>query len=76
MCHFRRHVLERQEVVRHLWRSSHLTGTLQTQHKKVEYQPVILDDERRKLQATDDAVRIGVIHVLITDTDKRYWQSS
>lgn len=56
MCHFRRHVLERQEIVRHLWWSSHLTGTLESKYKKIKNKTVVLDNEGGKLQASDDAI--------------------
>jgi len=45
MRNFRSHVLERQEIVRHLRRSSHLTGSLETEDQKVEDEAVVLDDE-------------------------------
>ncbi len=61
---FRLYVLEGEEVIGHLWWSSHLAGALQPQHKKVQYQPVILDYKGGKLETTDDPVRVGVIHVL------------
>lgn len=71
MCHLGRHILKREEVVWHLWRSRHFTGTLEAKHKKVEYETVILHDERCKLQAADDAVRVGVVHVLHTAKTSR-----
>ena len=67
MGHLRRHVLERQEVVGHLRRASHFRGALQAQHQQVEHQAKVLGDERGELQAADDAVRVGVVHVLVVD---------
>lgn len=58
-------VLEAEEVIGHLRRSSHLTGSVQTQHQQVHHQPIVLHDERGKLQATDDTVRVCVVHVLL-----------
>ena len=57
-------VLEAEEVVGHLGRAGHLAGPVQTQHQEVHDQAVVLHDERGKLQPSDDAVRVGVIHVL------------
>lgn len=74
MCHFRRDVLKREEIVGHLRRPSHFTGPLKAQDKQVKHQAVVLDNERGKLQATDDAVRVGVIHVLHTDTQHQLLQ--
>ena len=66
--HLRRDVLERQEVVGHLRRAGHLAGSLEAKNEEVEHEAVVLDDERSKLQAADDAVRVGVVHVLQTPT--------
>lgn len=60
----RSRVLEAEEVVGHLGRAGHLAGTVQAQHQQVHHQPVVLHDERGKLQPSDDAVRVGVVHVL------------
>lgn len=62
-------VLETEEVVRHLRWPGHLTGSLQPQHQQVQHQAIVLDDERGKLQPTDDAVTVCVIHVL---RERRY----
>jgi len=64
MSHFGRDVLKREEVVGHLWRSSHFAGTLQSEHQEVKNKSVVLDDERGELETADDAVRVGVVHVL------------
>ena len=64
MCCFRDDILEGEEVVGHLWWTRHLGGTIQTQHKQVKNQTVELHDEGSKLQATGDAVGVGVVHVL------------
>jgi len=68
MCHFGRDVLKGEEIIRHLWWSSHFTGSLKTKYKKVKHQAIILDNERGKLEATNDAIRVGVVHVLHTAT--------
>ena len=57
-------VLEAEEVIGHLGRAGHLTGPVQAEHQQVHHQAVVLHDERGKLQPSDDAVRVGVIHVL------------
>lgn len=57
-------VLEAEEIVGHLRGSSHLTGAVKTQNEQVHHQPVVLHNEGGKLQAPDDAVRVGVVHVL------------
>ena len=53
-----------EEVVGHLRRTVHVAGTLQAEQQQVHDEAVELDDERRKLQAPDDAVRVRVVHVL------------
>ncbi|CAN8015573.1 unnamed protein product, partial [Ixodes persulcatus] len=58
------HVLEGQEVVGHLGGPRHLGGPLQAQSQQVQHQAVVLHYERRELQAPDDAIRVGVVHVL------------
>ena len=57
-------VLEAEEVVGHLWGAGHLASTVQAKHKEVHDQAVVLHYEGGKLQPTDDAVRVGVVHVL------------
>lgn len=57
-------VLETEEVVGHLRGARHLTGTVQAEDQQVHHQAVVLHNERSKLQASDDAVRVGVVHVL------------
>lgn len=57
-------VLETQKVVGHLWRTGHLTGTVQAQHQQIHHQAIVLDDERGKLETPDDAVGVCVVHVL------------
>lgn len=57
-------VLKTEEVVGHLRGTSHLTGTVQAENQEVHHQTVVLHDERGKLETPDDAVRVGVVHVL------------
>ena len=54
-----------EEVVWHLRRSRHLASSLQPKHQQVQHEPVVLDDERGELETSDDAVRVGVVHVLV-----------
>lgn len=58
------HILIGQEVVRHLRGACHLTGTLQAQHQQVQHQTVVLHYEGGELQTTDNAIGVGVVHVL------------
>lgn len=64
MGHLSCNVLEAEEVIWHLGRPSHFTGTVQTQHQQVHHKPIILDDEGSKLQSTNNPVGVCVIHVL------------
>lgn len=57
-------VLETEEVVGHLRRAGHLTGTVQAQHQQVHHQAVVLHNERGKLEPPDYAVGVGVVHIL------------
>lgn len=57
-------VLETEEVIGHLRWAGHLTGTVQAKHQQIHHQAVVLHDERGKLETPDDAVRVGVVHVL------------
>ena len=58
------HVLVCEEVVGHLRGPGHLGGAVQAQHQQVQHQAVVLHNEGCELQPTDDAVRVGVVHVL------------
>ena len=69
MGDFRRHVLENQEIVGHLRRSGHFRGALQTQHQQVQHQTEVLGNERGELKASDDAVRVRVVHIFVVDDD-------
>lgn len=69
MANFGRCVLESQEVIGHLGRTRHFTSALQAQHKQIQHETVILRDERCKLQTSNDAVAVRVIHVLVVDDD-------
>lgn len=64
MGHLSCNVLEAEEVIWHLGRPSHFTGTVQTQHQQVHHKPIILDDEGSKLQTTNNPIGVCVIHVL------------
>src|SRR6218665_291969 len=57
-------ILEGQKVIWHLRRSNHFTGSLQAEYQQVKDKAIELDDERCKLQTSDDAIRVRVIHVL------------
>ena len=62
-------VLETQKVVGHLGGSSHLRGPIKAEHQQVHDQPVVLDDKGGELQAANDAVAVGVVHILVVDDD-------
>lgn len=64
-------VLETEEIVGHLRWAGHLTGTVQTQHQQVHHQAVVLYNERGKLEPPDDAVGVGVVHILDGQKTKR-----
>ena len=67
MGRLRGHVLKGEKVVGHLRRSGHFRGALEAQQQQVEHQAEELDDEGGELQAANDAVRVGVIHVFVVD---------
>lgn len=56
---------EGEEVVGHLRRAGDLRRAGEAEHEEVEHEAVVLEDERRELEAADEAVRVGVIHVLV-----------
>mmetsp|Transcript_3491 Transcript_3491/g.11579 ORF Transcript_3491/g.11579 Transcript_3491/m.11579 type:complete len:907 (-) Transcript_3491:778-3498(-) len=62
-------VAELQKVVWHGWRARELRGAREPEHEQVKHQPVELHDEGGKLQAAQDAVRVGVVHVLEGEVD-------
>ena len=64
---FRGDVLERQKVVGHLRWTGHFRSTLQTQQQQVQHEAEELDDEGGELQTTNDAVRVGVVHVFVVN---------
>ena len=61
------HILEGQELVGQLRRPGDLRGPGQTQHQQVQDHAVVLEDEGSELQALDQTVRVGVVHVLVVD---------
>jgi len=54
-----------------LGRTSELRCARQAQHEQVEDEAVVLEDEGRELQAANQAVRVGVIHVLVVELNKK-----
>jgi hypothetical protein len=42
-------VAELKEIIRHLWRSSHLASPLQAQNEDIQHETVILEDKRPKI---------------------------
>jgi hypothetical protein len=48
--------MELKEIIRHLWRSSHLTSSLQAQNEDVEHETVILEDKSQKLESTNHTI--------------------
>ena len=60
-------VLESKEVVWHLGWSGHLCGPVEAEDEEVDHEAVVLDDEAGELEAPDDPVGVGVVHVLVVD---------
>lgn len=58
-------VLEGQEVIGNLRCASNLTGTSEAQHEQVQDQAIVLHDKGCKLQASNQAIGVGVGHVLV-----------
>mmetsp|Transcript_42357 Transcript_42357/g.95841 ORF Transcript_42357/g.95841 Transcript_42357/m.95841 type:complete len:242 (-) Transcript_42357:2172-2897(-) len=58
------YVPEAEVVVRELRRPRDFRGPGEAQHQQVDHQSVVLKDEGRELQASDEAVRVDVHHVL------------
>ena len=63
---FGRRVAELREIIRHLWRSSHLASPLQAQNEDIEHETVILEDKGRKLESANHTIRIRMRHVLVS----------
>ena len=49
--------------------SSNFRGSGQTQEQQIQDQAIVLGHKGGKLQATDDAVAVGVCHVLVCNDD-------
>lgn len=64
---FGSHVGELQEIVRHVRWTRHLARSLQAKDEKIQNEAVILHNERRELEASDDAVAVRVVHVFVID---------
>ena len=62
-------VAELEKLVGHLWRTGKLAGSLQTKDQQVEHQSVVLRDERRELQTTNQTIGIDVVHILVVEYD-------
>lgn len=65
MASFSRRITVLKEVVRHLWRTSHLAGALQTENQEIEDKAVVLENECRELQSTDQDKGVSVCHVFV-----------
>ena len=63
-------ILEGEEVIGHLRGTGHLTGSLQAQHKKIQHQATVLDNEGGKLETTNDPIGVSMVHIL-RGRDKR-----
>mmetsp|Transcript_39335 Transcript_39335/g.83813 ORF Transcript_39335/g.83813 Transcript_39335/m.83813 type:complete len:1257 (-) Transcript_39335:3240-7010(-) len=62
-------ILEGQEFVGQLRWSGQLGGSCQAQLQEVQDETVVLEDEGSELQSLDQAVGVGVVHVLVVDDD-------
>jgi hypothetical protein len=60
-------ITELQEVVGALRWASNFAGTLETKQKEVKNKAIVLEDERRELEATNHTVTVNVVHVLICE---------
>jgi hypothetical protein len=60
-------ITELQEVVGALRWASNFAGTLETKQKEVKNKAIILEDERRELEAPNHTVTVNVVHVLICE---------
>ena len=69
MAHLGADVAVGEEVVGDGGRACDLGGAREAEDEQVEHQPVELHHEGGELQAADDAVRVGVVHVLEGDVD-------
>lgn len=49
----------------HLWGPGNLGGARETQHEQVQHETVVLDNEGRELEAADEAIGVGVRHILV-----------
>mmetsp|Transcript_15454 Transcript_15454/g.29757 ORF Transcript_15454/g.29757 Transcript_15454/m.29757 type:complete len:203 (-) Transcript_15454:2932-3540(-) len=65
MPHLRLDITERDKLVRALRGSCEFGRTGQAKHQQVQHHTVVLRDEAGKLQAAQQAVRVGVRHVLV-----------
>mmetsp|Transcript_10204 Transcript_10204/g.41240 ORF Transcript_10204/g.41240 Transcript_10204/m.41240 type:complete len:678 (+) Transcript_10204:3871-5904(+) len=55
------------ELVGHLRGTGNLARAGQTENQQIQHESVVLGHKRRKLQAADEAVGVGVGHVLVRD---------
>ena len=62
-------VPEGEELVGALWGPGQLRRARKAEQQQVQDEAVVLRDERGKLQAADEAVAVGVAHVLVRDHD-------
>mmetsp|Transcript_62206 Transcript_62206/g.196852 ORF Transcript_62206/g.196852 Transcript_62206/m.196852 type:complete len:623 (-) Transcript_62206:2053-3921(-) len=60
-------VAEAEELVGHLRWTRELRGASEAEHEQVQHEAVVLHDEAGELQAADEAVAVGVAHVLVGD---------
>ena len=58
------HILVGEEVVWFARRARHVAAALQAKYQQVIHQAIILHHERGELQAPDNSIRVGVVHVL------------
>mmetsp|Transcript_38034 Transcript_38034/g.88956 ORF Transcript_38034/g.88956 Transcript_38034/m.88956 type:complete len:243 (-) Transcript_38034:2942-3670(-) len=69
VAHFCLDIGECQELVWKLGWPGNFGCTRQTQQEQVQDQAVVLEHEGSKLQPLDQAVGVGVVHVLVVDGD-------
>lgn len=54
-----------KEIVGHLWRTSHLAGSLQTKDEEIKDKAIVLENKCRELQSTDQTEGVGMRHIFV-----------
>ena len=65
MTNFSFHILEAHKLVWLIYWTCQLKRPLFAKHAQVKHQSIVLEHKARKLEASNEAVRVGVTHVLV-----------